>query len=61
MNVRVTDRDKEKRQEGIHTCNQLFYHCDRSPAEKERKKGVKMEKEREGKSKQSKTVNKSQK
>lgn len=40
---------EKKKQEDVHTCNQLFNHCDRSPAEKEE----------EGRgSKQNKNVNK---
>lgn len=47
--VRITNRynsrrlkeslsGQTRRQRGIHTCNQLFYHCDTSPAEEENNK-----------------------
>lgn len=42
---------EKEEQEGVHTCNQLFNHCDRSPAEKEGEPR---------KSKQKKNVNKGQ-
>lgn len=52
LQLKGRERQIEKeQQEGVHTCNQLFNHCDRSPAEKEGEPR---------KSKQKKNVNKGQ-
>lgn len=52
LQLKGRERQIEKeQQEGVHTCNQLFNHCDRSPAEKEGEPR---------KSKQKKNVNKAQ-
>lgn len=52
LQLKGRERQMEKEeQEGVHTCNQLFNHCDRSPAGKEGEPR---------KSKQKKNVNKGQ-